>query len=135
MSNIIFIADIVFAVAATLFINKCMLKLMGSDASIWTGPITEECMKTLPAFLLGLSVLSVHVCFGIVEAMYEVWQSHSRQAAMAGVLAIVTHAAFGVITVWIYRFSGEIILALISAALLHMAWNRAILYFSIGGSA
>lgn len=135
MSDLIFIADIVFAAAATLFINKYMLKLIGPDASIWTGPVTEECMKTLPAFLLGLSVLSVHVCFGIVEAAYEIFQSHSRQAVMAGVLSIVTHAVFGAVTVWMYEFSDEIILGLISAALLHMAWNRVILHFSVGGSA
>lgn len=130
MHKILFVADVSLAVIAALYINKRMIGFLGSKASVWTGPITEESLKTLPAFWLSMSILYVHVCFGIIEAVYELWHTVSRQTLAAGAVAVATHTAFGAISVWVYGHTHSILLALLSATLLHMVWNGLILYFS-----
>ncbi|NPV26911.1 MAG: hypothetical protein HPY81_05515 [Firmicutes bacterium] len=90
-------------------------------------PFVEELLKTYVAVLFGGSVWLSHFTFGSVEAVYDL-AKHARENVSASVISFLGHAGFGFLTVLVYVVTGEWLVAVLSSAMVHTAWNYLVLH-------
>jgi hypothetical protein len=114
------------AAAIAFAANRLFLRAQGCLAMISAVPLVEEVAKTMVAFWLGGAVVYTHLAFGLTEAVLD-WCGKSKRLP-ASALAIAAHGAFGLVTVEISRETGSLGLGILSAVIIHAAWNMAMLY-------
>lgn len=118
--------------AATSFIlNRWLWKRFGNIAVISYSPLVEELAKTLPAYFLGANIFMTHMTFGLIEAVYDWVQSNSEAKAVAALLSVVGHSAFGGITWFILSQYFNIWLAVCGGVLCHVLWNMLVVRYNI----
>lgn len=97
--------------------NKLTTKFMGRAAISLLSPCVEEVLKTGSAVVFSVSVLTVHTVFGVFEALAEI-----KRSKKAAILAVITHIAFGTVTVTLLPLIG-VLGGVAASVLLHMLWN------------
>lgn len=125
MKPLISIAAGLFALALAYLGNRVIWLIMRGKGIAWCVPFWEEFVKTTVGILTG-QVFPVHALFGLGEAIVET----GRGDAIAGVLAMVSHACFGLLTLLTWRRTGQPAAGLLAAALAHAGWNRLILCYA-----
>lgn len=111
------IAAIMAAIVAIL-LNRRIQTGNGWHTAVITAPLIEEMAKTGFAKILTARVLSVHLYFGLIEAIYDAW-AKPRRHFLPALLSLISHGFFGYLTVE----SG-----IIAAILAHFSWNGLIWY-------
>jgi hypothetical protein len=91
-------------------------------------PAVEEAAKTLWAVALGAPVLMVHIGFGLVEGVRDLFYGSARRTGApvwpAFIGAILEHTVFGLATVSVARAGGAAWGAGAAVAFcLHAGWN------------
>lgn len=87
-------------------------------------PVMEEGLKGTCAYVFGVVdyIPMVYTVFGVVEGFYDAFTSRNK-GALAAVAAILTHAAFGVITLVVYEKTRSLPSGIGAAATVHVTWN------------
>lgn len=89
----------------------------------------EETSKTLLALFCGADIFFTHLVFGVIEGIWEGF-SRDKGGRAAGILACITHAAFGLVCAGVWAKTGYIAAALAAGVLFHAAWNWTVLAFA-----
>ena len=124
-----FIAAALAALAAmgaaglSWLINGFIMRL-GPRGLIYLAPAAEEVAKTGLALALGACVPAAHIFFGLLESL---WDGAGKKNIPAGVSALLGHTVFGLITYYVFIFSGEPAPAMICAYFAHAGWNSLVL--------
>jgi hypothetical protein len=113
------------AAAFSFAVNRLFVEKWAALTIVGTSPALEESAKTLPAYYLSLDILMVHLLFGLIEGALDFWRS-GKSGLAAGLLSVAGHSAFGVLTVLFLSFTKSIVLALLGAVIVHIAWNAAV---------
>lgn len=116
------------ALLVSYVLNKIMLKVIREKAVTFGAPITEELIKTLPAYFLNRPIWHVHFLFGIGEALYDLFTGNRESGKWAALLSIVSHSIFGGMVYFINVLSDSIALALLCAIIAHIGWNYLIMH-------
>ncbi|OCL25751.1 hypothetical protein U472_15635 [Orenia metallireducens] len=106
-------------------INRYLVSIIGNQAIIYIIPIIEEILKTTLFYIFGGNLILVHLIFGIIEGIFDYLNNK-----VAALLAVLSHLLFAYITLTIWNLS-NIVLAILTASLIHMAWNYLIGRFTI----
>lgn len=103
--------------------NRYLYARFGSPVVGSVVPMTEEVLKTGLATLCHASLVGTHGVFGVVEFVWDFANPGSGRwlPAMTGLLS---HLLYGLLTDRISALTGSLGLAVLVAALVHMAWNR-----------
>mgnify|MGYP000194268795 CR=1 FL=1 len=115
------------ALGLSYLANKFLLKILKERAVIIGAPIVEEILKTLPAYLLNRPVFYVHLLFGAGEALYDFFTGARNSGRWAALFSIVSHSAFGGITLYILYISKNVVQAVLCAIAAHFIWNFTIM--------
>lgn len=115
------------AAVISYYLNGKALMFIGDNAVIYGAPAIEEISKTGLALLLGGNVLFSHIVFGMAEALYDVVRNRGVLSYTAGVAGLVSHAVFGIITVYAWRIFDGPLTGVVAAAVIHMLWNHMII--------
>lgn len=97
----------------------------GEGTIIFVTPILEETLKTGLAVYLRTAILPVHVIFGLIEGIYDL--KTSRLGISAGLLSLIWHTGFGLVTILLGKFMGNIAYGLVGAILIHYLGNSFII--------
>lgn len=116
------------AAAICFVVNRALFKRIGYRTIIGCSPVVEEVFKSVPAYLMGISILSVHVVFGVIEGAYE-WKNCRSYRCLPAVLSVIGHSLFGLTATTILFLQGNIFLAVAGAAVLHLLWNISVVKF------
>jgi uncharacterized membrane protein len=108
---------------AGFIINSILLKHLGNKALTFYIPLVEEALKTFASVVFGAPVVPVHMVFGGVEALYDLYSSPSDYSLTASVLSLISHALLGVTAWYVFRASGSAIAAVLASTVLHSLWN------------
>lgn len=109
------------AAAFAYVINRYLVNRFGANTIVFITPILEEGLKTGLAILLHAVILPVHVVFGLVEGIYDL--KTSRVGILAGLMSILWHTAFGLITVLVAVVMGNLVYGLLAAIFIHYVGN------------
>lgn len=107
--------------ACSYVLNRALLKALGTQVIITISPVIEEMLKTLLPFYLDANILTTHVVFGVIEAVYDMVQSQEH-GITAAVLSVAGHGLFGALTVYAMQTAG-IYIGLASGIIAHLLWN------------
>lgn len=117
------LASGLLAALFSYYINSKALKNFGEEAIIYWAPVFEETLKTGFALALGGGAILSHMTFGVVEAIYDVWENRGIVAYWAGFTSLASHSAFGAITQYFIHYLGNRLFGLSIAIVVHIAWN------------
>jgi len=104
-------------------LNKFLLKYIGLKIVISYSPILEELTKTICSYYLAADILATHITFGVLEAIYDWYQSSASRGRIAALLSIIGHTLFGGVTIIFLNLSGSIFLGIFTASCVHLLWN------------
>lgn len=119
------------AAYVSYFLNGRALKLLGEDAVTYGAPVIEETLKTGLAIAAGGGILFSHITFGLVEAAYDIFKNRGILQYTAGIAGLISHAVFGIITVYVWRFFGSPLVGVAIAIIIHMLWNHMIIHIRV----
>lgn len=114
--------------AVSFLLNRALFRRIGFRTVITFSPVLEELCKTLPAYFIGVSILTVHVTFGAIEGAYDFFQN-GRTGILAALLSVTGHFLFGLMAIVALRLTADIYLAAAAGAALHLVWNMAVVRF------
>ena len=109
---------------AGFLINNRLLKLMGDRVLVTYIPLAEETVKTVAAVMFGADVVLTHMVFGVVEAVYDLFNSPPAHSFTASVLSMISHTLLGLTAYFTIKVSGSVVLAVLVSSVLHSLWNR-----------
>lgn len=110
--------------------NRWGIKKFGFAEVVWIGPVMEELGKTGIAIIIGAGVVAVHVVFGIIEALFDIWADTPRRYA-AALISIAGHSAFGYITIGGYTFFASWWGGVLAGIVAHVFWNSYVIMFLV----
>lgn len=118
------LAGVLSAILAWLG-NGLLLKIRDEQRTVMYGiPILEEILKTMSAIILGGALLGVHCLFGFLEGVLDYRVSRNFQASL---YSVITHTCFGLISLWLWQLSHQLLVTLAPAIAAHILWNRYII--------
>lgn len=117
----ILLAGTIAALAAFL-LNRYLVGRFGPETIVYITPIIEESLKTGLAVFFNTAILPVHIVFGLIEGIYDL--KTSRVGVAAGLLSLIWHTCFGLVTIFLRTFMGHLGYGLIAAIFLHYLGNR-----------
>jgi hypothetical protein len=116
-----FIAALVSSSMA-IILNRWALPKFGMLEILWLGPVGEEFVKTGAAWLWGASIPTVHILFGVIEALLDL-RSKTACRYYAAVASVSGHALFGYATIGAAQYWGSLVIGLCLGIVLHICWN------------
>lgn len=124
----ILLAASVVAACAAYVGNRLLLGALGRGAAVSLVPWWEEGCKMLAILLLpAMPILPLHLCFGIVEFIYDI--ARSRQNGLfLGALSFTGHGLFGAVAALLAAQTGSFWWAYLAAAISHTLFSLAVLY-------
>lgn len=112
--------------AFAYLINRRLFGWLGTWGVTAVVPIVEELLKTGLTVIVGGSIWWVHIIFGIIEGLFDIWQ-RPRVVPQLGYLAawcsVIGHGAFGSATIWAWNTTGSMYWGLAAGMGLHLLWN------------
>ncbi|MDD4169639.1 MAG: hypothetical protein PHD36_05180 [Desulfotomaculaceae bacterium] len=126
-SKLVLLSTAIALLAAALAwqLNR-LLKNLPDRYLFFLAPFQEEAVKTFPAIYMGVSIFFIHVLFGAVEAVWEIF-SCCRNGFFAGLAALASHSAFGFITASTYALYDASLPAIFAGYLAHISWNYVVM--------
>lgn len=121
------IVGLVAAFFAWIF-NSLALHWLGKKAIYTLAPIAEELFKTGLAYLTGSALLTVHLTFGLAEAVYDVLRP-GKDDLPAGLLGLISHGLYGWLTQELWTRTGNLTWGLLAAIFIHLLWNWTVMFF------
>lgn len=118
-----FAAGMLAAIAAYA-INRIIIAGMGNKGMVTLIPIVEESLKSFAALFLGASLINSHFVFGAIEAGYEIAGAKGIKSVWGGLSSFAAHGFLGLVTAWMFRLTGSLLLGIGGASVLHSMWNR-----------
>ncbi|HHW42502.1 MAG TPA: hypothetical protein GXX25_01590 [Desulfotomaculum sp.] len=118
----------VLAAALSWVTNGLLIRFLGSRGVIYLSPGVEEGAKTGLALWFSASIPASHLVFGLVEGVWDAFKG--RRGPAAGLVGVASHGLYGLLTWWLYRFTGNPWMAVAGACLVHVAWNRLVYHLS-----
>ncbi|GBF32163.1 hypothetical protein DCCM_0354 [Desulfocucumis palustris] len=118
-----FILTALAAAGISWLVNGFILRT-GRPGIVYLGPAVEEAAKTGLAYILGTSVPATHLVFGLLEGL---WEGAGKKDLPAGFTAVLEHTVFGLVTYFIYHYTGFIVAAFFFAYVIHAGWNMLVL--------
>jgi len=115
------------AAIISYYLNGKALMFIGDNAVTYGAPVIEEISKTGIALLFGGNILFSHIIFGMVEALYDVLKNRGVLSYTAGAAGLISHAVFGLITVYAWRIFDGPLMGIAAAVVIHMLWNHMII--------
>lgn len=116
-------------VAAVSFVfNRALFQRIGYRTVITFSPVIEELCKTIPAYVIGVNILAVHLTFGVIEGGYDLYRNQGA-GALAALLSVVGHFLFGLTAITVLMLAGNIYLAAMASCVLHLLWNTVVVRF------
>ncbi|MDI3481211.1 MAG: hypothetical protein PWQ97_866 [Tepidanaerobacteraceae bacterium] len=115
------------AAAVSYYLNGKALALMGENAVTYGAPVIEEVSKTGIAVLVSGDILFTHIIFGTAEALCDIIKNRGRRSYTAGAAGLMSHAAFGAITVFFHSLLKSLLVGVAAAVTVHMFWNYIVL--------
>lgn len=112
------------AALTAYMLNRYLVNRFGADTIVYLTPIIEECLKTGLAVFFQTAIVPVHLVFGLIEGVYDL--ATSRMGMAAGILSLIWHASFGLVTVFLSSMMGHVVYGLVAATFLHYLGNRGI---------
>ncbi|ACV61165.1 hypothetical protein Dtox_0212 [Desulfofarcimen acetoxidans DSM 771] len=107
-------------------INYLLFQLLiNKSKAVLAAPVVEELSKTLIAINLGASILYTHLVFGLVEAVWDIRNSH-KLGLTAAWMSVGGHAVFGLSAQIIYMNQQKILYSVAAGLIIHLIWNRMI---------
>lgn len=106
-----------------LVINRFYYRQLGKKAVGELIPLTEEFLKTGFGWALGASILATHGVFGFIEFFWDLFQP-GRGQWLPGLMGFLSHLFFGLVTEWVHRGTGSLLLGILAAGLFHSILNR-----------
>lgn len=117
------IGGILAALIAYSF-NRLVFKLEGKKSIVFLVPFIEEVSKSIMAYFIRANLIGVHIIFGIIEAIYDFIHTNSERAApIAAIISIISHSIFGLMTYYLYLWTGCLLLSIVVIAVIHSLWN------------
>ena len=113
------------AALAAWGLNSIIVRRWGDAAISVLVPVIEELLKTLLAVMFSASIFLTHFTFGIIEAIWDI--KANVRGLRAGLVGLLTHSGFGLITWMIYQLTGILSLALMASITAHITWNSIII--------
>ena len=108
-----------------LLINPLFERKWGAKAVWGLIPSVEESLKTGLSRIMGANLVGAHGVFGLVEFFWDLFQP-GRGQWLPGLIGFFTHLFLGFITDWVFQFSGNILLSVLLAILIHSGLNLAL---------
>lgn len=105
-----------------------LFRAVGYKTIVTFSPVVEEVFKSVPAYLAGADILSIHLVFGAIEGAYEYRQGKGL-GKLAAFLSVTGHFLFGLAVVTLLLLTGSIYLALLAGILLHLLWNGVVVKY------
>lgn len=118
------------AALISYYVNAKALRAFGEKSITYGAPVFEEILKTGLAVLLGGYIIGSHVVFGSVEALYDLSKDRGASSIYACIVGFISHAIFGIITVYVFRNTSVILWGVAAAAAVHMLWNYLVMTVS-----
>ncbi|MDU4961222.1 MAG: hypothetical protein E6X17_11250 [Sporomusaceae bacterium] len=118
------------AAAGAFLLNRLLLERLGAKVIVTVSPLVEETLKTLPAFYAAADILSCHLGFGVIEAVYD-WRQSRNNAAAAALMSVAGHGLFGLVTLVCAGPAG-IYVGLAAGMIAHLLWNTILLRWTAG---
>lgn len=115
----------------SFLLNRLFMRYIGPVTIISLGPVAEEAAKTLFAYYLAAGIVTVHVVFGVIEALYDWFQDEARHI-IAPFLSVAGHSLFGVVTAGALTFTGSVWAALAVGIVVHLAYNVSVVRLLAG---
>ncbi|NMA01114.1 MAG: hypothetical protein GX923_00940 [Clostridia bacterium] len=106
-------------------LNCLLVKRWGDRAVSVLVPVVEEVLKTLLAFSFNSLIILSHFTFGIIEAIWDI--KTCERGLKPGLIGIITHIGFGLITILVWELTGFLSLAILASILAHITWNSIII--------
>lgn len=106
-------------------INSFMVRRWGDAAISVLVPVAEEMLKTFLAVAFSTSILFTHITFGIIEAVWDI--KANIRGLNPGIIALVTHGFFGLVTWAVLSLTGILALAIMTSIVTHIIWNSIII--------
>lgn len=116
------------ATGVAYLLNRWGLNRFGLTEVVWFGPCLEEAGKTYFALLLNAAVWWVHVLFGFIEGIVDVWGGSPR-AISAALVSVVGHGIFGYVTIWGATAFSAWWPGVLLAIGAHILWNGYVVVF------
>jgi hypothetical protein len=119
-----------FASLGCYIFNMKAYKTFGEKAITYIGPIMEELLKTGLALAFGGSVFFSHMVFGVIEGLNDFFANQGASAYYSGILGVVSHGIFGIITCWGMNCFPNFIEGIVPALFLHILWNHLVMWIN-----
>ncbi|NLK00695.1 MAG: hypothetical protein GX318_05590 [Clostridia bacterium] len=123
----VYILPGVLAAVLAYLSNWMAVRFLGNVAIITVIPFFEEMYKSLIPVFLGAPLIYSHITFGVIEAAYEFVTAGKDGAAIGGMVSLISHLVFGIITWAAYYISKSLLFSVLFAALIHCLWNYIIM--------
>ena len=107
-------------------LNRLMVTRVGDGAIKILIPLLEEGLKTGLALAFPIPVLTMHIGFGIYEAIYDILANPGVGGGkrwVAALLALLGHGLFGWLTLFLLELRLPGILAIVLVGAVHGCWN------------
>ncbi|KXS45679.1 MULTISPECIES: hypothetical protein [unclassified Candidatus Frackibacter] len=121
----IILAGLIAALSA-MVLNRYLVEETGNEVIIYLVPFIEETLKSFSAYFLRANLFLVHLFFGIIEAIYDIYSAEDH-GLFAGLSSILDHAIFGYLTWSVYLQTNGILIGVLVATVFHTLWNYMIL--------
>jgi len=125
-----FIIAGILAAAISWVVNRAVLNMIGARVIIVSAPFVEEAAKSGLALATGSSIVLTHVVFGLIEGVYDAWDSGYRGIS-AGLVSLAGHTFYGYITYKIWQHYIGFGLALAGGYIVHLLWNLSVMKFLV----
>ncbi len=120
----------ILAAAVSWMGNRAALKIMGTKVIVVLAPFIEELAKSSAAVLTGSSMILTHTMFGLIEGLYDAWDS-GWPGVGAGLASLLGHVFYGVVTYLVWQRLGVFWAAVLAGYVVHMLWNIAVMKFVV----
>lgn len=110
--------------------NRLGLKVMGPRVIVVFAPLLEEVAKSGAAVLTKGSVIMTHGTFGLIEGVYDAWNTGLR-GFKAGIGSFMGHLFYGYVTYLVMTKSNSFMFAVLIGYSVHMLWNLAVMKFIV----
>lgn len=124
------LAAALLAAGFAFIINRWGIRKFGFAEVVWIGPVIEELGKTGIAIVVGAGVVAVHMFFGVLEAIFDIWTGTPHRYA-AALISVAGHSAFGYMTIWghasVSSWWGGVLVGIVA----HVFWNSYVIMFLV----
>jgi hypothetical protein len=120
----------ILATGLAYLANRFGVARFGLAEVIWIGPAMEETGKTYLAVWMGAAVWWVHILFGLIEGVWDIW-SGAPHGIGAALISVIGHGIFGLLTVWGAAIFSDWWAGVLLGTGAHILWNSYVVIYLV----